>query len=260
MSWEAVRSKTVLDSTWTRIYTLRSRNEERGSWWLRKVHFFNFFLIFFFFFGCDFIGFIRFYFCLFNFPASSQSPGTFRKNRRGEYRKFSRYVQLHKMNKFCPDHPWQRRTLDMRSELRDACFRREDYQGVRWLGCKYRRWKISADGGTAADWSGRTQAAWYKYNDGDWWWDSDIAARWGSNGVFIGPAISDSGWNSTVTIAREHCIVLFEVLNRPDPNAGGMTEQRCRNNLECYHMYIQYSTLFSIKNEEHSTKTVLALS
>ena len=26
------------------------------------------------------------------------------------------------MNKFCLDHSWQRRTLDKRSDFRDACF------------------------------------------------------------------------------------------------------------------------------------------
>lgn len=41
---------------------------------------------------------------------------------KGNQRRIDKYVQLHRMNKFCLDHPWQRHTLDKRSDFRGACF------------------------------------------------------------------------------------------------------------------------------------------
>lgn len=93
--------------------------------------------------------------------------------------------------------------------------------------CKYRRWKINADGGTAAGWS---QAVWYIQWRG---WDTNIATRWGMSGVFIGPP--HSGWHLTVSIARELCITsatkFFHVHYRPDPTAGGTTEHLAQSQI-----------------------------
>lgn len=85
------------------------------------------------------------------FPRHHNHRTLLEKNVRGEEKskKISRYVQLHRMNKFCWDHPRQRRTLDKRSDFRDACFWKSFKESGVSSG-KYRRWKINADGGTAA--------------------------------------------------------------------------------------------------------------
>lgn len=145
VSWGAVRSKIVLTvhepKSTTQMLGMK-KGEVDGS-----TQCTSFFFLFFSFFHWIHPP-------LFIFPASSQSPHAFRKIDAAKNIKepISRYVRLHRMNKFCPDHPWQRRTLDKRSDFRDACFWREVFQGglvsravstVPAVEGKYRRWYCS---------------------------------------------------------------------------------------------------------------------
>lgn len=63
-----------------------------------------------------------------------------------------------------------------------------------------------------------------------WGWESNIATKWGTSGVFIGPAIwqrltyifKSLGINMRLCTVTNSCTW---ALNRSDANAGGMTER-----------------------------------